>query len=825
MIMSTQIYNLNNTYISKRVKQKMDEFSNHTLNTVIAPMGYGKTTAVDWYLKRLKSADVYRINIYSDNIDLFWERLKNAFYGTEFYNGISGLSFPDDDNSRSIFLDSVIKIMYSRKKELYIFFDDFHLLSDNRATGLLTLITKHAPERLHIIVAGRNDFLPERDKMELGLKLYALGKETLSLNVPEIDDYLALCGIRAGDDLIHKIYNMSEGWFSCVYLCLRYYLFYGLMPDESSDILTIMDEALLEPLGELHRRMIVAMCLADEFTERQAAYITQISEIKELLHSSVMNNAFINIVADGTVYRFHHMLKECAKKRFDQLSEPARSLLMNRYGIWYEDQGDYYKSIKMFHDSGDRVSMLRVIGRDQAEQLSYFDEGTVVQYVSECSDDEFSREPYAVLVLMRRYFSWRRLPEMEHLRSLLISSVNADRQMSDEERNNIIGECDLVMSFTAYNDINKMSAYHRSAYEKMTCSSKTMGRMGAWTFGSPSVLALFHRKSGELDKELAAMHESMPYYCRLTSGHGTGAEFIMQAEAEYLRGEMTDSEISIERAIKNASEKNQVFMLACCYFLKIRLSFFTEGNIYLNWDEQAEKRVKRIVNPVLMTVLDLCRGYYYSLMSKPEKIPRWLLSDKGSANILFPARPIAEIIRNMIMLMNKEYAKLLSGYDYILEICSVYPYELCKLYLLLQSASAYCSIGKRDAALERLREAVDIAASDRIIIPFAEYFSYIRDILPASFADKVRPYAERFSKEIFKRKNIILHSSALRELSEREKEIALLMGKGFRNRDIAEKLHLAEGSVKQYINHIYSKLMLRGTSSEKRRKLVEILKY
>ncbi len=49
----------------------------------------------------------------------------------------------------------------------------------------------------------------------------------------------------------------------------------------------------------------------------------------------------------------------------------------------------------------------------------------------------------------------------------------------------------------------------------------------------------------------------------------------------------------------------------------------------------------------------------------------------------------------------------------------------------------------------------------------------------------------------------------LRDLTEREIEILRLLGKGLRNRDIANTLHLTEGTVKGYVSIILSKLEVR----------------
>ena len=43
------------------------------------------------------------------------------------------------------------------------------------------------------------------------------------------------------------------------------------------------------------------------------------------------------------------------------------------------------------------------------------------------------------------------------------------------------------------------------------------------------------------------------------------------------------------------------------------------------------------------------------------------------------------------------------------------------------------------------------------------------------------------------------------------------------NREIAEKLYLSEGSVKQYSSQIYSKLQIDGDTRTKRKRLIDLL--
>ena len=64
----------------------------------------------------------------------------------------------------------------------------------------------------------------------------------------------------------------------------------------------------------------------------------------------------------------------------------------------------------------------------------------------------------------------------------------------------------------------------------------------------------------------------------------------------------------------------------------------------------------------------------------------------------------------------------------------------------------------------------------------------------------------------------------LANLTGREAQIVELMTQRLSNREIAERLYLSEGSVKQYINQIYSKLQIPGGIRNKRRALLELLR-
>ena len=75
-------WNLNTIYISERLQESLRPISRCAMTTVVAPMGYGKTTAVNWYLAERAKAEtlrIIRVSVYSDNLAIFWKSVQEAF--------------------------------------------------------------------------------------------------------------------------------------------------------------------------------------------------------------------------------------------------------------------------------------------------------------------------------------------------------------------------------------------------------------------------------------------------------------------------------------------------------------------------------------------------------------------------------------------------------------------------------------------------------------------------------------------------------------------------------------------------------------------------
>jgi len=700
---------LNTIYISERLQEKLRPIAHSRLTTVVAPMGYGKTTAVNWYLAqraRTEDAAVVRISVYSDNLAIFWRSVQEAFDHAGFPS-LRDYDCPADDAGASLLTDGLCRAL-SGGRPCYIFIDDFHLLRDRRVAGFLCTLAARLPENVRLIVAGRDRFLPSEEILRLGGRVCRIGTEELRLNHTELSVYARRCGAELTDRQVEDLLHTSEGWFSAVYLGLQSLTEGGALPDGTPDIYAMFSTAMIDPLPPRRREFLAVMGFADEFTVEMARAVTGDDAAETQLAALTEQNAFVTRLPDGVTYRFHHMMKECARRTFRTLPPETQTACLRRYGRWYEAHGLYLHALSAYQDAGDYDGLLRVVEQDAG---------------------------------------------------ILLASLAPERV---------------------------------------------------------------------LDRELAEMDECMPHYYKITDGHGQGAERIMRAEAAFLQGRVIDAQIELERAYAQIRGNGQENMALCCDFLAWRMSLCT-GDMPHRTMAQRRQELLRQHNAAWLNILDATAAYYGALTGGTEELPPVFREHRlSSLRLLAPGRPMLEMIENQVWLAQGAYARVIGRSAALLESCEAMHYALVALHVRLQTASAYAQLGKRREAQALLAQALADGETDGFVMPFVENYRYLKELLAESggvlarqavllggaYEDRCRSLRQRSAAP-----------AAFAVLTDREREVALLAAARLSNREIAEKLYLSEGSVKQYVNRIYAKLFIEGDTRTKRKRLVDMARH
>ena len=813
-------WNLNTIYISERLQESLRPISRCAMTTVVAPMGYGKTTAVNWYLGERAKAEtlhIIRISVYSANLAIFWKSTQEAFARAGF-PFLREYPCPTDAAGGGLLVDDLCHAL-AGETSCYIFIDDFHLLTDRRASLFLCMLANRLPINVHLIVASRDRFLPAAEAVRLGARVYQIGTEQLRLNHTELSVYAHRCGTELSDAQVESLLYSSEGWFSAVYLNLRTLSERGVLPSRHSDIYATFTAAMIDPLPEKQREFLAVMGLADEFTVEMAQAVTGDADAEQLLSMLTEQNAFVTRLPDGMSYRFHHMMKACAERSFLTMAQETQRLYWERFGFWYEQHRQYLHAIAAYQKSENYDALLRVIRSDAGILLASLKPEVVLDALDKCPAETLKAYPFAILVLMRRMFTWRQIPKMLELKALLLTAIEEHPELSAEERGNLLGECDLILSFLCYNDIRAMSRLHRSASAQMSRPAISIQSSGGWTFGSPSVLMMFYRAPGALESALAEMDECMPHYYKVTNHHGQGAETIMRAEALFCQGRFTDAHIELERAYAQIRESGQVNMALCCDFLSWRLSLHADVEQRYTFAERYADLL-RYHDASWLNLWSATSAYYHALRGETDKIPevfsQHCLSD---INMLAPGKPMMEMIENQVYLAQGSYAKVVGRSAGLLAVCEAMHYALVALHVRIQTAAAYARLGKPEEARAELKKALSDAEPDGFVMPFVENYGFLQPLLAQEIKSELIAKIAGLGEAAGARSAASARPAAFAALTPREFEIVELMTQRLSNREIAERLYLSEGSVKQYVNQIYSKLHIEGDTRTKRKQL------
>ena len=228
-------------------------------------------------------------------------------------------------------------------------------------------------------------------------------------------------------------------------------------------------------------------------------------------------------------------------------------------------------------------------------------------------------------------------------------------------------------------------------------------------------------------------------------------------------------------------------------------------------------------NAAWINIWTATSAYYHALVGEMERIPAVFAEHQLSTiNFLAPGKPMMEMIENQVYLAQGAYTKVIGRSEGQLAVCEAMHYALVTLHIRIQTAAAYEMLGKSEEAHEWLLRALSDAAPDGFVMPFVENYDRLQPILAREIKSDLIVKIIELGEAAKVRKTANTRPAAFDALTQREFEIVNLMAQRLSNREIAERLFLSEGSVKQYVNQIYSKLHIAGDTRTKRKQLAEL---
>ena len=820
-------------YFSKRLLKSLEAMLRSPLTMVEAPAGYGKTVAVDEFLRKYPDNIVVTATAKETAPESFWPDFCRTLAqsipkAADAVSALAKLGLPHDFVQIKAALDLLRQVAFTKKT--FMVFDDCHFLPRSFISFCESLAAE-TMSNLHVVCITRHSLTSHKELLRPQKALLScIDRKAFALTPPEICEYFARYDVSLSREEAHVLHTSTEGWISALYLSLLLYKKNGNTLSFTSDIAARMKETIQKtvyaPLSAEAKDLLFALTPLERFTGEQASRLYG-KGAAALLEELTSKNTFVAYDQKSRIYSFHDIFRQFLMQLFENkniLTDKRRRDIYRACGEVLMDAGELASAMDAWHKAGDFERALAVLESDMSRNLVSERASLYTAIFKDCPEEILERHIYASFKYVLAAFCAEDFQVFSAQLALLAQRCIA--LPPGKSRDHWRGELEVLLSLSKYNDIEAMSAHHRKALALLKGPTSLYGQDSPWALGSPSVLFMFYRESGNLEDALRQLRECMPHYYELASNCGAGAEFLMEAESLYNAGNFAKAQECCQTALERAVLHNQLGNIFCAQFLFLRLALL-EGNAKaLFGDEEHEGFVANMRGMItrsrdffLLHTVDLCEGWLYAALGLYDKIPFWLrvkLSEDSPLYIF--AKGYYYIVRGRALLLNGAYAELVELFSGMLNAGAFHKNLLFSVYAHIYLAAALEKMDRNQEAAAALNFALDTALPDALYMPFVENHDFIGPLLAKILSSKSRQtdlvrieaLAKRMNESC---KSVLLEIQAPNLptlLSDRQWEIALLVGKGLSNTEIAEKLNIKDATVKAHLTSVYENT---GTSN------------
>lgn len=800
-------------YIPETLQKQLERIQSYPIIVLQAPSGFGKTTVISEYLSKLDMHQVYWYTCMGEPIRKAWNGICKTFshIDTSVAKQLETLEYPTQEN-----LVDIAEIMSGCDvaRDTWFILDNFQYIQSKLPERILYALSRYRCPKLHLVVITHSIDAMDLSGIPADQAIF-IQNDAFFFQKEDIDAYFRANKIVLSRDELDRLQMLSEGWVAALNLQLIRYLQEGDF--EATDSMeNLIRTVIWKNLEPDEQRLLIAVSLLERFTMEQAYIFLGKNTLPAGIDRLLGGGSFLYYERENGTYTLHSLLQSFLRQELRRLPVGEIRRMQKLAGDAYAAIDERFYALCSYLEAGELEALLS-LPLKAADFSLYPEDGSaeVLERVfRECDREILVRHPQTLAMITFELFRTGSYAAFMKGCSLMEDMISGPEQngLNEDDARKLTGQLALLQSFAAFNDIEKMSALHRKAWEVLDGPFSNRNDWNdSWTFGQPSVLYLFWSVSGALDRELTCMDECLPYYIRLTEGHGTGADCSMRAEALLMHGEDITAEALCHKAIylAGAQEQDSICIAAEMVLLRIAL---LRGNAedFENVRKSILKRAQIGVEPTVKRMADLALSFV-SVLIGDNSVPEWLTDlNQITANLYNVAVPFGVLTHLRWLFSQGQDAKMLGIAQGALPAVEKHHFLLPQVYFHLFIAVAYHRLGQKEAAEAALDCALSLALPDGVFLPFAEYGEEIVPLL------KLRKKQSGMTKliELYRRHKIgvekVRKATRICQLTPREYDVARLAAGGLTNRDIALRLFISQETVKTTMKNIFQKLGIRS---------------
>jgi LuxR family maltose regulon positive regulatory protein len=790
------------------------------LTVISAPAGSGKTTlALAWLASQPSSVAWLALDSDDNDPIRFVRGFVAALQETR-----KRLRIPAGQRDLKVILTDLINQLSDLEPIVFVL-DDYHVITEDSIHEGIAYLLDHMPASLQLVLVTRARPPLPLARLRARGQLREFDLQDLRFTVEEANIFLnQVMGLNLSSEQIHALEKRTQGWIAGLQMA-------GLslqgtkipvLPDPKGQEQQFITDYLLTEIFNQQPAQVQTFLLhtsiPDQFSLPLCRAIVSSSAGKTLAQ---IQKANLFITSVGAWYQYHPLFREFLQTQLHNNHPEAVEELQRRVSDWFEQNGMVVEAIQHAFAIPDYKTASRLVSSLAPDYLKRGELVTLRRWLDSLPEPVIWNEPRLCLTQ-----AWLLLDL-----NLQIDAQNYFDRLGAFLERNLRGEFLAVRALHAAMTHQPELAmkFVKRAQKSVEAKDPFIQTYVSFGLGAAQKMGLnlFQAEQSFRDS-LALADADGNSYIAISS-------LVNLADVLYLQARLFDAENACKQALKRFTDGTPD---ACHWYWTLGRIFYQRNELESALDAtnhavhlsasaqdltmQSRALLQRALiqyafgrNKLALGDLDtadpLARGLQENLILRAvirqrvlfaveegemEAAQRWLktLSEYGEEPFPF----YNAYARGRVLLAENKFKEANSQFVSALHALENVDYALVRIEALVWQSVCLGALGKTAEAEKNLKRAVKAAQTEKILRPFLEARAGLLELIDRngwSGFDWILDHIEGKRRQ-----------GEGPGLTRREREILQLLSMGLSNQEMAEKLVIAQGTLKRHVANLYQKL-------------------
>ena len=752
--------------------------------------------------------------------------------------------------------------------------DDFHLVDDFAVQNAVAYLLEHMPPTMHLVITSRADTNLPLSRLRGRHQLTEIRTDDLRFTHEEAATFLKqMANLTLSTEKLHVLAARTEGWVTGLQLAVLFMEgqetthIAGFITSFTGNNRYVVDYLVAEVLNRQPQHVqdfLLQTSILDRMTSSLCNAVLGLANSQDILERLEQANLFI-VPLDGERhwYRYHHFFTEFLQGRLQRHYPERVAVLHGRSADWYEAQNLPEQAIVHYLAAGKVGTAADLI--ETAVRATLKERGevaTVLNWLTVLPEDILLSRPQLGLAQAWGFLfakgQWHLVePCLQAIEVQLVAEVDASNlaELPPQELPRHIREmCGEIATIRA-----ELALFQNDFLQVLTLTEQALAYLSADDVWLRSIVTQIqgytYRLHGEVENARSALTES--YALSQQVGQHVGIFALSDlAELHVMCGQLVQAANTYQRIMNLTREHHQLPLTGMAYIgmgdllrewddldtavqhlhkgVELISAIGYEGVVSraymtlamisqatekqeeaLAYLQQAEDLAQKSGSQPMIMKLPIVKVRLWLRQGELAKAAQWAdhyrWQQKQAPIILAYQHQFAEITLARVLLAQNELKfDLLAG---LLQIAQEAGWQKNRIEILILQALMCRVQGDLKQALRILEEALTLATPEGYMRLFVDEGLPMAKLLQAASKQGIQPDYVGKLQASFKLRvdgGEMPVQALIDPLTRRELEVLALMAAGLSNREIADKLVVAPGTIAKYSNNIFTKLNVRN---------------